>query len=233
MRVAAIAASAFNGVVAGNNYRENASVLSRVDHLVYAGPDLSVAVEHVEKLLGVKAVPGGQHPGAGTRNALIGLGDSTYLEIIGPDPDQPKPTQRRRFGIDELKAARLVTWAAKGTDLEAITRDAKLHGVDLGQVLPGSRRRPDGVLLSWRLTASPALIGDGIVPFFIDWGATQHPASTLPKGCTLISLRAEHPDAERVRSMLTAVGVDVRVDRSSRHALIATVRTPHGNVELR
>jgi hypothetical protein len=209
------------------------SLTERVDHLVYAAPDLAAGIEKVEKLLGVRAVPGGQHPGAGTRNALIRLGELTYLEIIGPDPDQAKPDQPRRFGIDELKAPRLVTWAAKSTDLAALVQNAKRHGVDLGQVQPGSRRRPDGVLLSWRLTASPSFIADGIVPFFIDWGSTQHPATTLPKGCMLVALRAEHPNAERVRAMLSGIRVNLPVGAGSTPALVATIRTPRGEVELR
>jgi glyoxalase-like protein len=208
-------------------------ILSRIDHLVYAAPNLAAGVEQVEKLLGVKAVPGGQHPGAGTRNALIRLGELTYLEIIGPDPDQPEPAQPRRFGIDQLKAPRLVTWAAKGEDLEALITNAKSKGIDLGQVQSGSRRRPDGVLLSWRLTVSPALNADGIVPFFIDWGATPHPAASLPKGCTLISLRAEHPNAKRVRAMLVGIGLNLPGEAGAAAALIALVRTPQGDVELR
>jgi len=209
------------------------SLLPRIDHLVYATPNLASGVEQIERLLGVRAVPGGQHPGGGTRNALIRLGDETYLEIIGPDTDQPKPLQPRRFGIDDLKAPRLVTWAVKVADLEAIIENAKRHGVDLGQVQSGSRRRPDGVLLSWRLTVSPLLTADGIVPFFIDWGQTPHPAAPLPKGCVLVALRAEHSDANRIQAELSALGLNLRVDPGSAPALIATIRTPHGDVELR
>ena len=54
-------------------------VLSRVDHLVYATPDLALGAETAEKLFGVRATPGGQHPGEGTRNALIVLGPATYF----------------------------------------------------------------------------------------------------------------------------------------------------------
>lgn len=208
-------------------------MLSKIDHLVYAAPDLAAAIEQVQQLLGVRAVPGGQHPGAGTRNALIGLGDQTYLEIIGPDPSQPNPARPRRFGIDELRAPRLVTWAAKSTDLVGIIRTAKMYGIDLGQVQPGSRRRPDGELLSWKLTASPESNAGGVVPFFINWGQTQHPASTLPKGCTIVDFRAEHPDANRVQAGLSALGLKLRVDAGAAPALIATIRTPHGQVELR
>jgi hypothetical protein len=226
-----IAACFFIGAYGQQQMRNE--FLAKVDHLVYATPDLAAAIKQVERLFGVSAVSGGQHPGWGTRNALIGLGDNTYLEIIGPDPNQPKPGRPRRFGIDELKAPRLVTWAAKGTDLEAIVKNAKSRGLDLGQVQAGRRRRPDGVLLSWRLTVSPVLNEGGIVPFFIDWGETPQPAVGLPKGCLLGALRAEHPDANRVQAELSSLGVNLRVDSGSAPAIIATIRTPKGDVELR
>ena len=44
---------------------------------------------------------GGSHPGLGTHNALLSLGDESYLEIIAPDPTQPKPDHPRIFGLDE------------------------------------------------------------------------------------------------------------------------------------
>lgn len=204
-----------------------------VDHLVYATPNLAAGIEHVEQLLGVKAIPGGQHPGGGTRNALVGLGPETYLEIIGPDPEQPNPAIPRRFTIDTLKESKLVTWAEKSTDLEIVVEKAKDHNINLGRVQDGSRRRPDGVLLSWRLTVSPMLTADGIVPFFIDWGKTPHPAAPLPPGCQLISLRAIHPNAKLVQETLTALGLNMRVDSGPAPGLIATIRTPKGEVELR
>jgi hypothetical protein len=161
------------------------------------------------------------------------LGRETYLEIIGPDPEQPNPARPRRFTIDTLKESKLVTWAEKSSDLESLVEKAKSHNIDLGRVQDGSRKRPDGVLLAWRLTVSPALTADGIVPFFIDWGKTPHPASPLPPGCELISLRAKHPDAKHVQEMLTALGITMRVENGSAPELIATIRTPNGVVELR
>src|SRR5579885_1268880 len=114
-------------------------VLAQVDHLVFTVPDLNAGIDVAEQLFGVRATPGGQHPGLGTRNALIALGPASYLEIIGPDPDQPKPAGPRRFGIDDLKAPHLLTWVAKGKSLETFAAGAKAHGVDLGAVIPGSR----------------------------------------------------------------------------------------------
>ena len=209
------------------------SLLTRLDHLVYATPDLSLGIEAVDKLLGVRATPGGQHPGLGTRNALVALGPSSYLEIIGPDPDQPKPAGRRRFGIDELKAPRIVRWVAKGTELEKIRAAAAERDVKLGPVIPGSRRRPDGVLLSWQYTDPNTVVADGLVPFFIDWGTSPHPSATAARGASLVQVRGEHPDAERVQQLLDALGLDLRVQRGSSPAIVATIDSPRGRVELR
>lgn len=187
----------------------------------------------MEKLLGVRATPGGQHLGLGTRNALIALGPLTYIEIIAPDPDQPAPPSPRKFGIDELKASRVVTWAAKGTELEKFRADAVNKGIPLGKVAPAGRRRPDGVQLSWESTDSQANVGDGIVPFFIDWGQSPHPAQTAAKGATLVSLRAEHPDAKNVQHMLEQLGLPLTVKTGAHPVLIATIDSPRGRVELR
>jgi 6-phosphogluconolactonase (cycloisomerase 2 family)/quinol monooxygenase YgiN len=213
---------------------ENASaiVLPQVDHLVYATPDLNAGIDKIERLVGVRATPGGQHPGRGTRNALVALGPAAYLEIIGPDPEQPKPATPRPFGIDDLKEPRLVAWAAKGHDLDRFASDAGRHGVKLGDVIPGSRRRADGVMLAWRYTDPRIIVAGGVVPFFIDWGTTPHPATTATAGASLVALRAEHPDAETVQKTLNTLGVDLRVQRGARPALIATIESPRGRVEL-
>jgi hypothetical protein len=111
--------------------------------------------------------------------------------------------------------------------------EAAGHGVNLGPVGSGSPKRPDGVLLSWRFTSPATVLGDGIVPFFIDWGKTPHPARTAAAGATLAGLRAEHPDAQRVGEMLRKLGLDLRVTEAPAPALIAVVDCPNGRVELR
>ena len=208
-------------------------LLDLVDHLVLATPDLQRGIDVIEQQLGVKATPGGQHPGLGTRNALVALGPTSYLEIIGPDPDQPKPAGPRRFGIDDLKAPRIVRWVVKSSELEAVSARAARSNVSLGVVMPGSRRRPDGVVLSWRYTDPNTVAADGLVPFFIDWGASPHPALTAARGASLVQLRAQHPDPERVQKMLDQLGLDLRVNRGSAPAIIATIDSPRGRVELR
>src|SRR5262245_45441377 len=108
--------------------------LERVDHLVLATLDVSSTVDDLERRLGVRASAGGQHIGRGTRNALIALGPKCYLEIIGPDLEQPNVPKPRWFEVDAVTAPRLVAWAANSSDLDRASIDARQHGVELGPI---------------------------------------------------------------------------------------------------
>lgn len=204
-----------------------------LDHVVYAVPDLEPAVADLEARLGVRASSGGSHPGLGTRNALLALGPERYLEVIGPDPEQGDPQGARPFGIDTLERGRLRTFAVKAPDLDGRVARARDAGYDPGMMLPMSRRTPDGRLLEWRLTLQPRPVGDGLVPFLIDWGATPSPAHDAPAGCTLVELCAEHPDPPSVMPLLAALDVPLRVDPGTEPALVCVLDTPRGRVELR
>lgn len=156
-----------------------------VDHLVYVTPDVDRTIDDLEQVLGVRAGPGGRHPAWATRNAVIALGPRCYLEILGPDPAALEPPQPRPLGIDELSHARLATWCAPHDDLERFVHEAARHKVDLGAVEDRSRERDDGTTLSWRMTDLRKARADGVIPFFIDWGGSPHPAAGAPAGCTL------------------------------------------------
>src|SRR5262249_1368217 len=157
------------------------------------------------------------------RNALLSLGPSSYLEIIGPDPEQPRPAGPRRFGLDDLARPRLLTWVAKSGDPEKLVAGARRDQIELGRVIPGSRTRPDGVVLTWRYTDPDVVVADRLVPYFIDWGSSPHPSATAATGAHLVGLRAEHPDASRVQQLLDRLGLGLKVQRGPRPAIIATL----------
>jgi hypothetical protein len=233
MRPAAALATLAVAVMTTHGVADEAGVLRRLDHLVYAVPDLDAGVADLEQRLGVRAATGGPHPGRGTRNALIALGPDSYLEIIAPDPAQPEPAGGRWFGVDPKRPARLAGWAAKGHDLARVVAAASKRGVALGDVMPGARTRPDGVELRWTLTNPDAQAVFGLAPFFIDWGTSPHPAATAPRGPVLVSLRGEHPRPDLAREPLAALGVDLPIDPGRRPTLVATLRIVSGVVELR
>ena len=203
-----------------------------LDHLVFATPDLDRTVGELEGRLDIRAAAGGAHPGEGTRNALIGLGPSSYLEILGPDPGQVPFDRPFWLGLEGLERPRMTAWAVKATDLDELRERAARNGVRLGPVIEGSRRRPDGTRLFWRFTDPHSVVAEGLVPFFIDWGESVHPAATAPQGATLSALRAEHPNPDGVAALLRGLGLPLPVTKGPRAALIAVLQTPKGLVEL-
>jgi Glyoxalase-like domain len=207
-----------------------------IDHLVYAAADLPSASAIVAQALGVTPTPGGNHVGHGTYNELLSLGETTYLEVIGPDPTQPAPEVRRPFGIDQLIAPALVAWCVRPTrPLNEVVANARAVGVDFGEVAAMSRRRPDGVLLEWALTF-PQLDGrfGCALPFLIDWGESAHPIDTLPKAVRLVELGVVHPNPEYLRSALDTIGLTTEciVRSGERPGLSARIATRNGEVTL-
>lgn len=211
----------------------SAAVNGAIDHLVLATPDLELGIAHVENLVGARAALGGRHEGRGTWNALLSLGTDVYLEIIAPDPAQPDPPTPRVFGLDEVTAPRLARWAARSTSLEDIIARANRIGVDLGTIKDGRRRRADGVELAWRYTDPAVVAAGGLIPFFIDWGTSPHPALTAPTGARLVELRGEHPEATSVGRQLDGLGIRMAVTGGRGAALVALIEGARGLVELR
>lgn len=206
--------------------------MKRFDHLLYATPDLDATVADLGARFGIRPEFGGRHPGRGTRNALLSLGPDRYLEILGPDPEQPPPAHPRWMGLDGLPAARLATWVARSDDLERDLEHARLAGEELGPPAAGSRRRADGVELSWRMAGADAPRMGGVIPFLIDWNGSPHPGASTPGGCRLLEFHAEHPDAARARVVLEALGLEIPVLEGAAPRLVARLETPRGEVTL-
>ena len=203
-----------------------------VDHLVVAATDLAHGVPALEEQLGVRLGAGGRHAGFGTHNALLGLGGSTYLELIAVDPDALAPDRPRWFGLDDPGVrARL----ADGPRL--------LHWVARPAVLPpgpddhGERLRLSRDALSWTLTvpADGALPGGGggLVPSLIAWDGA-HPTDAMPDaGVRLERLVLATPDAPALRRRLAGLGLSGCVTVADGPPLLrAELRTPDGPVVL-
>ncbi|MEU1271457.1 VOC family protein [Streptomyces sp. NPDC005799] len=205
------------------------AIPAHLDHLVLATPDLAATVADFTERTGVEPAPGGAHVGLGTRNHLVSLGGSRYLEIIGPDPEQMRPDGPRPFAVDELASARPVTWAISPPDLDAAVAAARARGYDPGDIRPMSRRRPDGTLLRWRLTDGDTQHPSGLVPFLIDWGSSVHPTATDLPTTPLLELSASAPDPDEIRPLLSALNAELALVQGPL-GITFTVGTPLGPV---
>ncbi len=205
--------------------------MSAVDHLVVTAETRESGAAFVASLLGVPAQEGGEHPGMGTHNALIRLGDSTYLEVIAADPSASAPARPRWFDLDRLRAGappRLATWVVRTDDIHAA---ALRSPVDPGPVEAASRGA-----LAWLITIPPdgGLPLDGVAPSLIQWTAGEHPAATLhDSGCTLVELELRHPASAAIEAFLREIGFDGPLATAipspgRRSGLVARIRTPRG-----
>jgi hypothetical protein len=209
------------------------SIEPSLDHLVYAVPDLAAAVDDFQSRTGLLPAPGGRHLGLGTRNFLVGLGPTSYLEIIGPDLEHPVAVGTSMpFGLEQLIEPRLLTWAVHPPDIDLAGRASAAAGADLGPPAAMSRLTPSGQLLEWELASVVPLPFGGVTPFLIDWGRTVHPASdpAMPRA-VLLEFAGSHPDPAAVRTVLDALGVSLPI-RVGPTGLSAVLQTDRGQVQL-
>lgn len=205
---------------------------SKVDHLVYAVPDLKQGMDLVESRLGVRPAIGGRHPHLGSHNALLSLGGDVYLEVVAPDPDLPRPPRGVVFNMDGISTPHLTTWAMRAEDIEVVAQRSTSSGFDVGALAQGSRQRPDGTMLHWQLSDPYVMAFGGLVPFLIAWGDSPHPAHSAPPAGKLVALEGEHPEPEPVAAALDALGADLIVKPGPVPLLRARIEGQDGAIRL-
>lgn len=205
--------------------------MAAIDHLVWAAPDLDRAVAELEALTGERAEHGGAHPGDGTRNAMLGLGGRTYLEVLAPDPAQSAAVAAAS-SMASLQGPTLYTFAIASTRLDRVAARLEKAGLPYAGIIPMSRRLPTGQLVRWRLLMPAGHAYGPTMPFFIDWGDSPHPSDALgTHGSRLAALRVSHPEAWSLGPLLERLDVEVEVTEGPA-GLLADLETAKGVVRL-
>jgi hypothetical protein len=199
-----------------------------VDHVLWAAADLDEGVRTLRERTGLRASAGGSHPGWGTRNALVGLGD-TYLEVLATDPAQDGGWLAEE--VLALPGPSLFRWALRTDDMDGVVHRVRAAGLRAEPVAM-SRRTPAGDTLRWRIAFVEGHGLGRVVPFVIDWLDTPHPTTTMATQGRLVAVALAHPLANEVRRVLATIGVAVPVDDGPVATVHATVEGPAGTVVL-
>jgi len=203
-----------------------------IDHLVWLAADLDTACKQFEAMSGVTPDYGGQHPG-GTHNALVGLGESIYLEIAAPVPGA-------QDGHPWINAARqkpephLFSYCMRPAGpLADLAKTAKAAGFDSLGPLPSSRKLPNGDLLEWQLLIPHAAVSGGIIPFQIDWLNSPHPSAGTEQTARLIRFEIVHPEPQMIRASIDLFAPQTAIIASNGGVhLRAQIETPRGVINL-
>ena len=204
----------------------------KLDHLLWAAPDLDAGSRLIERLTGVDPVTGGSHPGYGTRNRLLQLSANVFFEIIAPDPAQAATPGERGAAIARLAHPGLLTFAVQTDDLDHACAAAEHAGLAVKRRAAMSRTRPDGVKLSWTVAQFTHPSYAEAIPFAIDWQGSPHPATTTPAGCSLLRFTVLHPDPAPLAAIYRAMDIDIVVQGAIRPGFVAVLNTPKGEVCL-
>ncbi len=227
---AALAAPSLSWATQATHAEDDNEVPALLDHIILGCNDLDHGIELVKESTGVRATLGGVHPGRGTRNALLSLGERRYLEIIAPDTSQgPVVHFPQILGMTE---PRLIGWAVHPPDIAATAK--LLREIQIAFTGPddGSRKRPDGAVLNWK-TINLTDDRHGLLPFFIEWSADSvHPSKDAPAHCTLEYFQIMSADPDELSTTFKHMGLDLPVERSDKARLRALISGPKGDLGL-
>jgi len=129
-------------------------MFTRIDHVMICVPDLTQGITQYHKM-GFNVFAGGAHPGKGTHNA-IALNADDYLELLAiHDPAEyavsGKPGTWNTGLTDFIAAGGGIRYVVVQSDDLAVDVSAmRSRGVDVSDVVDGSRRTPAGLELRWK-----------------------------------------------------------------------------------
>jgi Glyoxalase-like domain len=204
----------------------------RLDHVVYAVPDLDQAAVRFREEFGLDSIEGGRHERWGTANRIVPLGDQ-YLELVAAVDEEMAAETAFGRGVLE-RAARSGGWftiAAVANDLDAV---ASRLGIEVDS---GSRTRPDGQTVRWRMAGLDDPRREAWMPFFLIWDISDelHPGraraghGVRTTGLGWVEVRG---DAERLRKWLGGDELPIRVTDGEPGIHRVAISTPDGELVI-
>ena len=204
----------------------SSAVAAQIDHILLGIDDLDRGIEAFEQATGVKPIYGGKHPG-GTHNALVSLGDGTYLEIIAL---QRGVTPQGEFaGLKELHTLTPVGWAVSAQDSAQLRKSLSTASMPVTEPVPGSRTTPTGFTLSWQSFVLKDNFAEA--PFFIVWSEpTPHPAKTSPGGCKVQQWHVAGQNFKNLEQLRSALDLQFDLAEAAQPSMRLKLTCPKGSV---
>jgi hypothetical protein len=172
--------------------------------------DLAAAAQRIEAAHGLASIEGGRHPGWGTANRIVPLGEA-YLELVAvvDEAEAAQSAFGRWVAAARPSRPRLLGWAVRTHELDDLARRLDLT------VAAGSRTDRNGQPVRWRLAGIEQATAEASLPFFIEWGhGTPLPGRapvTHRAGAVRIATLRLDGDADRLAAWLGAHRLPISV----------------------
>jgi len=207
--------------------------MRQIDHIVYTVPNLEAAMDWFEKLSGIRPAFGGYHTTQGTKNAVVNLGNSRYLEILAADEANKNIQPPRWMGVDFLEKAQMTRWSLKSNDLPTDSAILKQYQQEMGRIQGGQRKMTNGNLLTWEMIMPLAAPQVEVLPFMTDWQhSAVHPTDAMPEQCELISMAFTHPAPHLLLPIFDKLKLDFRIEKGRIISINAKISCPKGIIEI-
>ncbi|RYG71885.1 VOC family protein [Lentibacillus lipolyticus] len=159
-----------------------------LDHIVIAASDPEKAAKDFGKKNDITIAKGGRHVHWGTYNHLAYFRNHCYIEWIGifdetiaAKSDNPLIQLLVRKLKENMEGP--IQYALRTDKMDSYVNKLQSLEVPFTGPIPGSRKRPDGRLLEWRMLFPE---GEGeVLPFLIEWGEVKN----TPQDTSLINDR--------------------------------------------
>jgi len=146
-----------------------------LDHISYATSHDKIVdvIQRVGSQLGASFIDGGIHPQFGTRNFILPLANSRYIEVVCPldHPASDKSPFGQLVTKKSIEGGGWLSWVIAVDDISAIEKKLERSAVK------GHRKKPDGFDLYWKQIGILDTLEEASNPFFIDWDSDRHPST--------------------------------------------------------
>ena len=168
----------------------------QLDHVSYATSHDSVidVIQRIGSQLGASFIDGGIHPQFGTRNFILPLKNSRYIEVVCPlnHPAADKTPFGQLVSKKVEAGGGWLTWVIAVEDLSPIEATLERKAVE------GHRKKPDGHELFWRQIGVLDTLDQSSNPFFIEWKSKSHPSTEWASSVALSDIEI-YGDPESLR----------------------------------
>ncbi|MBM7599874.1 hypothetical protein JOC34_002242 [Virgibacillus halotolerans] len=148
-----------------------------IDHIVIVAKDPAQAAADFEQKYGVMTLEGGRHTKWGTYNYLAYFSNDCYIEWLGifdrslaVQSDNPLVQQTVRALEADFEGT--IQFALRTENMDQYLHHFATADVAYTGPIQGSRQKPDGATLEWRMLFPN--LNATIGPFMIEWGKVRN-----------------------------------------------------------